>query len=94
MSVVNKNVNDNIISANKNESYYSGYKEIRKYCLYHNVFINGCKDTHCPLHPCTFASIHKQIREMFREQYNISRDEACRIARVLLLNSYNPRGKT
>ncbi len=66
-----------------------------KYCLYYNCNINGCNSVTCFLyssekHGCRFSDIDKKIEIFFKTEFKATCDEARRVARTLLLNSYRP----
>jgi len=62
-----------------------------KYCPFHNTTINDCKDNTCFLYiHCKFSDIHKALEKALKSEFHASCDEARRVARTLLLNSYRP----
>jgi len=74
----------------KNNGNKSNYEQTEKYCIYYNVFVNGCKNETCPFFPCKFAEMHKKLVKMFQLEFKTTCDEARKVARTLLLNSYRP----
>jgi len=77
----------------KEEHRNDGEKHSQKYCLYYNVFVHGCDSKECPFFPCKFAEFNKKIVKLFQSEFQITCEDARRVARTLLLNSYRPGKK-
>ena len=64
----------------------------KRYCIYHDMLLNKCDNTECPMYDCKFAKFHLQISSMLKNEYpGLSGRDAKKMARRLLINTFQPK---
>jgi len=62
----------------------------KRYCIAFDAFISDCKNNKCPIYPCSFTQVTKEVTNLFNKM-GFSSTAAKKIGRRITYKNFNQR---